>query len=84
VDQFNLVVIKEFVEEVTGREAKSTLEGRKHHNLGRIGCRNVFPDGRMPMQNCAVREKMIRGKLAVFILIHDGCLEKVWVRGGHG
>jgi hypothetical protein len=78
VDQFDLVVIKESVEEVAGREAKSTLEeGRKHHNLGRIRYRNVFPDSRMPMQNCAVREKMIRGKLADFILIRDGCLEKV-------
>jgi hypothetical protein len=50
VDQFDLVVIKESTEEVTGREAKSALEEvRKHNNLGRIGCRNVFPGGRMPL-----------------------------------
>jgi hypothetical protein len=50
VDQFDLVVIKESTEEVTGKEAKSTLEEvRKHNNLGRIGCRNVFPSGRMPL-----------------------------------
>jgi hypothetical protein len=50
VDQFNLVVIKESVEEVTGREAKFMLEeGIKHHNLCRIGCRNFFPGGRMPL-----------------------------------
>jgi hypothetical protein len=73
-------VIKESVEEVTGREAKFMLEeGIKHHNLCRIGCRNVFPSGRMPLQDYAVQEKMIRNKLADFILIHDGCLEKVRV-----
>jgi hypothetical protein len=73
VDQFNLVVIKEPAEEVAGREAKSTLEeGRKHHNLDRIGCRNVFPGGRMLLQNCAVQEKMICNKLADFIFIHNG------------
>jgi hypothetical protein len=80
VEQFVLVVIKESMEEVAGREAKSALEdGRKHHNLGCIGCRNVFPDGRMPLQNCAVREKIIHNKLADFILIHDRRLEKVLV-----
>jgi hypothetical protein len=66
-------VIKESTEEVASREAKSALEeGRKHHNLGRIGCRNVFPSGRMPLQNCAVLEKMIQSKLADFIFICDG------------
>jgi hypothetical protein len=45
--EFNLVVIKESVEEIAGREAKSVLEERReHHNLHRIGCRNIFPDGR--------------------------------------
>jgi hypothetical protein len=55
VDQFDLVVIKESAEEVLGREDESTLEeGRKHHNLNCIGCRNVFPGGRTPLQNCVV------------------------------
>jgi uncharacterized Fe-S cluster-containing MiaB family protein len=80
-----LVVIKESTEEVAGKEAKSVLEeGRKHHNLSRIGCRNVFPGSRTSLQNCAGQEKMIHDKLADFILIHDGRLEKVRVRGGHG
>jgi hypothetical protein len=44
MDEFNLVVIKESAEKVAGREAKSTLEeGREHHNLGHIGCENIFP-----------------------------------------
>jgi hypothetical protein len=85
VDQFDLVVIKEFAKEVASREDKSTLEeGRKHHNLGRIGCGNVFPGGRTPLLNCAVWEKMIHNKLADFILIRNGRLEKVRVREGHG
>jgi hypothetical protein len=80
VDQFDVVVIKESTEEVLGREAESTLkEGRKHHNLGCIGCRNVFPNGRTPLQNCVIQEKMIHNKLADFILIRDGRLKKVQV-----
>jgi hypothetical protein len=36
-------VIKESTEEFASGEAKSALEERgKHHNLGHIGCRNVF------------------------------------------
>jgi hypothetical protein len=47
MDEFNLVVIKESTEDIIGREAKSALEeGREHHNLSRIGCRNVFRGGR--------------------------------------
>jgi hypothetical protein len=47
MDEFNLVVIKESTEDIIGREAKSVLEeGREHHNLSHIGCRNVFPGGR--------------------------------------
>jgi hypothetical protein len=85
MDQFDLVVIKESTEEVVDREAKSALEeGRKHHNLGRIGCWNIFRSGRTPLQICAVWEKMIRSKLADFILIHDLCLENVRVQGGQG
>jgi hypothetical protein len=58
-------VIKESTEEVAGKEAKSALEeGRKHHNLSRIGCRNVFPGSRTSLQNCAGQEKMIHDKLA--------------------
>jgi hypothetical protein len=50
MDKFDLVVIKEPAEEVTSEKAKSMLEeGRKHHNLGRIGCRNNLPGGRMPL-----------------------------------
>jgi hypothetical protein len=85
MDEFDSVVIKESAEEVTSREAKSVLEeGREHHNICRIGCRNIFPSGRTPLQYCAVREKVIHNKLVDFTLIHDGRLEKVRMRGGHG
>jgi hypothetical protein len=48
MDEFNLVMIKDSMEEIIGREAKSALEeGREHHNLSCIGCRNVFPSGGM-------------------------------------
>jgi hypothetical protein len=85
MDEFDSVVIKESAEEVASREAKSALEeGREHNNLCRIGCRNIFPDGRMPLQNCAVWEKVIHNKLVDFTLIRDGRLKKVWMQGGHG
>jgi hypothetical protein len=73
MDEFNLVVIKESAEKVAGREAKSTLEeGREHHNLGHIGCENIFPGGRTPLQDCMVRGKVIRDELTDFTFIHDG------------
>jgi hypothetical protein len=85
MDEFDSVVIKESAEEVTSREAKSALEeGREHHNIGRIACRNIFPGGRTPLQYCAVREKVIHSKLVDFTLIRDGRLEKVWMQGGNG
>jgi hypothetical protein len=84
MDEFNLVMINVSMEKVTGEEAKSALEeGREHHNLNCIGCRNVFPGGRMPLQDGAVREKVIHNKLADFAFIRDRWLEKMRVRGGH-
>jgi hypothetical protein len=80
MDQFDLVMMKESAEEVASRETKSALEeGRKHHNLGHIGCRNVLPSGRTPLQNCVIWKKMIRSKLVDLILICNGRLEKVRV-----
>jgi hypothetical protein len=73
MDEFNLVVIKESAEEIVGREAKSLLEERReHHNLNRIGCRNVFPDDRTPLLDGTIREKVIHIKLAEFTFIRDG------------
>jgi hypothetical protein len=52
VDEFNLIVIKESTMEIVGREAKSELnEGREHQNLSSIGCRDIFPSGRTPLQD---------------------------------
>jgi hypothetical protein len=84
MDEFNLVVIKESTEEIAGREAKSTLlEGREHHNLSHIGCRNVFPGDRTPLQDGMDREKVIHNKLVDFTFNRGRRLEKMWVRGGH-
>jgi hypothetical protein len=84
MDEFNLVVIKEFTEEIVGREVKSTFEkGREHHNLSRIGCRKVIPNGGTPLQDDAVWEKVIHSKPVDFTFIHDRWLEKMQVRGGH-
>jgi hypothetical protein len=84
IEEFNLVEIKESAEEITGREAKSVLEeGREHHNLSCIGCRNLFPDGRTPLQDSTVWEKVIRNKLADVTFICNRRMEKMRVRGSH-
>jgi hypothetical protein len=58
MDQLDLLVIKESVQEITDREAKSVLkERRKHHNILCVGCWDVFHDGRMPLKHSAIREK---------------------------
>jgi hypothetical protein len=78
------IVIKESVEKVAGREAKSALEkGREHHNLSCIGCRNVLPGGKMPLHDDAIQKKVIRNKLVDFAFIRNGRLEEMLVRGGH-
>jgi hypothetical protein len=56
-------VVKESTEEITSWEAKSTLkEGGEHQNLIHVGCWDVFPDGKTPLQHGAVREMVIRNK----------------------
>jgi hypothetical protein len=50
MDEFDSIMIKESVEEVTSRRGESALkERRKHHNFGCIGCRNVFFSGGVPL-----------------------------------
>jgi hypothetical protein len=62
--EFNLVVIKKSMEEITGREAKSALEeGGEHHNLSCIGCTNIFPSD--------IQEKVICNKLVNFTFIRN-------------
>jgi hypothetical protein len=78
-------MIKKTVEEVVSWESKSALEERReHHNLIHIGCWNVFPNGRKPLQHSAVQEKVVCIQLADLTSIYDGPLEQVRVRGGHG
>jgi hypothetical protein len=57
MDKFDSVMIEESTEEVASRKAESTLEeGGEHHNLIRIGCWDVFPHGKMPLQHRVVWE----------------------------
>jgi hypothetical protein len=85
MDQFNLVVIKEYAEEIAGWEAESALKGGgKHHNFIRIGCRKVFTSGRAPLQHDTIREKVICIELADLTFIYDRWLKQVRVWGGHG
>jgi hypothetical protein len=77
-------VVKESAEEITGREAKSALEGGKHHNLVCVRCRNIFLDGWTPLQHSVIREKVIHNELVNFTLIHDRWLKQVQMQGSHG
>jgi hypothetical protein len=66
-------VIKEYAEEVIGREAESALkEGGKYHNFICIGCRKIFTGGRVLLQHGAIWEKVIRNKFANLTFICDG------------
>jgi hypothetical protein len=71
-----LVVIKESVEEITGREAESTLkDGGKHHNF--------FAGGRAPLQHGTVWEKVVHNKFVNLTFIYNGELKQMRVRGDH-
>jgi hypothetical protein len=68
-----LVVIKEFMEEIAGRDAKSALKERgKHHNFICVGCRKIFTDGRAPLQHGVVWEKVVWNKFVDLTFICDG------------
>jgi hypothetical protein len=50
MDKLYLIVVEKFTEKIVSRESKPALEERgKHHNFIRIGCGNVFADGRPPL-----------------------------------
>jgi hypothetical protein len=69
--------------EVIGRKAESTLEERaKHHNLICVGCWDVFPSSRTPLEHDTIWDKAICNKFANFTLIRNGLLKKV--QSGHG
>jgi hypothetical protein len=66
-----LIVVKKSSEEVTGKESKPALEGRReHHILIRIGCGNIFFGGGAPLQPGPIREKRTHNKFASFFFIH--------------
>jgi hypothetical protein len=66
MDYFNFVVVKESAEEIAGG---------KHHNLVHIGCWDVFPGGKMPLQHGAVWDKVVCNKFANLAFICDGRLK---------
>jgi hypothetical protein len=85
MDWLKFLMIEESMEEVAGRKTESTLEEwGKHHNLLGIGCRDVFPSSRTPLEHGAIREKAICNYFANFALICNGLLKKVWMWSGHG
>jgi hypothetical protein len=73
-------VAKEFVKEVTGREAKSVLkEGWEHHNLFGVGMSS-------PVTGChcsMIREKVVHDKFVNLTFIYYKWLKKVRVWGSH-
>jgi hypothetical protein len=53
-------VVKKTSEEVVGGKTESMLEeGRKYHNFFSVGCRDVFPFGKLPLEYRASREEVI-------------------------
>jgi hypothetical protein len=80
-----LIVAKKTVEEIAGGKPKSTLkEGEKHHNLFSIGCWDVLPIGRPPLEHCAICKEAIFHQFEDLVFIHDGLLKHLWTGGGHG
>jgi hypothetical protein len=85
MDLFNLIVVKEYAEEIACREAESALEeGGKHHNLICIGCGEIFASDRVPLQHGVIQEKVICNELANLAFICSERLEEMRVWGGHG
>jgi hypothetical protein len=55
-----LVVVKKFTEEITGRKMICTLEeGRKHYDFFSVGCWDVFPFGRPPLEHDTSGEEAV-------------------------
>jgi hypothetical protein len=68
-------MIKESVEEITGRDAESALKGGKHHNFICIGCRKIFAGRRTSLQHGVVQEKVVHNKFVDLTIICDGLLK---------
>jgi hypothetical protein len=76
MNKLDFVVVKESAEDIIDQKTKFVLEeGGEHHNLIRIGCWDVFPGGRMPLQHCAVQEEVIRNELVDFTFTQHRRLE---------
>jgi hypothetical protein len=78
-------VLKESVQEVTCQESKSPLEeGGEHHSFVGIGCREVYPYGRPPLEHNTIWEKVILNKFENLAFIRSWLLGHVRMGSGHG
>jgi hypothetical protein len=72
-------------EEITRREAESTLEKwSRHHDFIGVGGGNVFILCRPPLEYNTTMEKVVLNELEELTLINGRGLEHLWVRGGNG
>jgi hypothetical protein len=77
-------MLEKSTQEIASREPESLLEEwGEHHNFLGIGCRDVLPSGRLPLEHEAIREKVILNQLEDLAFIHNRLLEHVWVGSGH-
>jgi hypothetical protein len=71
-------MLEKAVKEIAGEKTESALkEGKEHHNLLCVGCRDILPFGRPPMENRVIWEVMILDEFEDFTLIRNGLLEHV-------
>jgi hypothetical protein len=53
-------MVEKIMEEVTEGKVESMLEERrKHHDFFSVGCWDVFPFGRSPLEHCTSREEAV-------------------------
>jgi hypothetical protein len=70
-------VVEKTTENIVGREAESTLEkGRKHHNLFGVGCSDVFPFSRMPLEHPRLGRKQFSTNLRILLSSAIDCWNK--------
>jgi hypothetical protein len=78
-------MVKKRAEKFTGRKSKSVgEEGRKHHDLVGIRCRDVFPFRRSPLKHLTVEKKPIGDQFEGLTLVCSGLLKDLGKGGSHG
>jgi hypothetical protein len=84
MQSLNLIMVEKTAEEVIGGKTKSMQEGGEHHNFLSVGCWDVLPFGRPPLEHCTIRVEAILNQFEDFAFICDRVLKHFWVGGGHG